>query len=67
MVAVTAGLVVNNIEIMLHGGRQINYTRVAYFELFGCLLSILVIIWLRRLNKAMNSPIVTMEIQEWKD
>lgn len=66
MVAVTAGLVVNNIEIMLHGGRQINYTRVAYFELFGCLLSILVIIWLRRLNKAMNSPIVTMEIQEWK-
>ncbi|MDD3278286.1 MAG: cation transporter [Lachnospiraceae bacterium] len=66
MVSVTVGLIVNNIEIMLHGGRKINFTQIAYFELFACVISLLVIFWLHRLNRSLNSPIVTMEIQEWK-
>ncbi|MFQ8899451.1 MAG: cation transporter [[Clostridium] scindens] len=33
MVAVTVGLIVNNIQIILHGGRHVNFSAVAYFEL----------------------------------
>lgn len=66
MVAVTLGLVVNNIEILLHGGRNIDFVMVAYFEVFSCFFSILILGLLIHLNKKMNSPTVTMEIQEWK-
>ncbi|MEF9941864.1 MAG: cation transporter [Lachnospiraceae bacterium] len=66
MVAVTVGLIMNNVDIVLHGGRTIEFSIIAYFELFACLLSIIVIATLRRFNQAMNSPIVAMEIQEWR-
>lgn len=66
MTAVTVGLIVNNIEILLHGGRHINFSTIAYFELFSTALSILVILILGRMNKNLTSPIVDMEIQVWK-
>lgn len=66
MIAVTLGLVMNNIELLLHGGRQIDYSMTAYFEMFSCLFSILILFWLIHVNKTTNSPTVTMEIQEWK-
>lgn len=66
MVSVTAGLIVNNIQIMLHGGHHVSFSTIAYFELFATIMSILVIILLRRMNTNLTSPIVTMEIQEWK-
>lgn len=66
MVAVTVGLVVNNIELLFHGGRTIDFLLVAYFEIFSFLFSILILWLLIRLNKKVNSPTVLMEIQEWK-
>lgn len=66
MVSVTVGLVFNNIEIMLHGGRTIDFSIIAYFELFSCFFSIIVLIFLIKVNKKVNSPTVDMEIQEWK-
>lgn len=66
MVSVTAGLIINNIQIMLHGGHNVSFSTIAYFELFATIMSILVIILLQRMNTNLTSPIVTMEIQEWK-
>ena len=66
MVAVTVGLIVNNIQIILHGGRHVNFSAVAYFELTATVISFIVILLLRRMNADLTSPIVTMEIQEWK-
>ena len=66
MVSVTVGLVVNNIQIMLHGGRTIDFSIIAYFELFSCIFSVIVLFFLIEVNKKINSPTVDMEIQEWK-
>lgn len=66
MVSVTVGLIVNNIQIMLHGGRHVNFSSIAYFELFASVLSVVVILLLRHMNESLSSPIVRMEIQEWR-
>lgn len=66
LLAVTVGLVVNNIQIMLEGGRHVNFTLVAYFELFASLQGILIVIWLRRMNHKLESPMVLVEINGWR-
>ena len=47
-------------------GRQISFDTVAGFELFACILGVIVTIYLRRKNKGLNSPIVKAEMQGWK-
>ncbi len=66
MIAVTVGLIANSADILLHGGRRIAFGTVAWFELFACILGIIVTLYLRRKNKGLNSPIVTAEMQGWK-
>lgn len=66
MTAVTGGLIVNNLDIMLHGGRTVSFGTVAWFELAACILGIAVWFYLRRKNKVMNSPLVEMELNGWK-
>lgn len=66
MTAVTIGLIANNIDIMLHGGHMISFDTVAYFELSGCILGIAVSIYLRRKNRNLNSPLVTVEMEGWQ-
>lgn len=66
MSAVTIGLIINNIDIMLHGGRVVSFSTVAYFELFACILGIAVSLYLRRKNRMMNSPLITMEMRGWQ-
>lgn len=65
MTAVTVGLIANSVDIMLHGGRTVAFDMVAWFELFACLLGIVVTIYLYRKNKSLNSPIITTEMQGW--
>lgn len=65
MVAVTVGLVLNNVEIALHGGRRIAFGSIAFFELFATIFSFLVILLLRRYDKKLSSPLLAMEIQGW--
>lgn len=66
MTAVTIGLIINNIDIMLHGGRTVSFGTIAWFELTACLLGIAVSIFLRRKNKVMNSHLVEMEMNGWQ-
>lgn len=66
MMSVTVGLIANSINILFHGGRTIDFGIVAWFELFACVLGIIVTFYLKRKNRTMNSPIVTVEMQGWK-
>lgn len=66
MAAVTIGLIVNNIEIMLHGGRTVSFGTIAWFELIACVIGVSVSIYLRQKNKIMNSPLVEMEMNGWR-
>lgn len=66
MAAVTLGLIVNNINLLLHGGHIVSFHTVAYFESVACILGIIVSIYLRNKNKNLNSPIVNLEIQGWQ-
>lgn len=66
MTAVTIGLIINNINIALHGGSHISFNSVAYFELFACILGAIVTILLKKKNRKVNSPLVNLEIQGWE-
>ena len=66
MSAATIALIANNITLLLHGGRQISFSTVAYFELFGCGLGLAVTIYLKIKNRSLNSPLIMMEMEGWK-
>ena len=66
MTAVTFGLVFNNINLMLHGGHIVSFHTVARFELFACILGIIVTVYLYYKNKQMESPLINMEMQGWR-
>ena len=66
MVAVTIGLIMNNVEIALHGGRHVAFGQIAYFELFATVLSVIIIVLLNKRNRSLSSRLVDMEIHEWK-
>ena len=63
--SITLALVINNIGIMLQGGRHVEFEEIAYFELFATVLSLIVIIMLKRINRTSNSPLLQTEISGW--
>lgn len=63
--SITLALVINNIGIMLQGGRHVEFEEIAYFELFATVLSLVVIIMLKRINRTSNSPLLQTEISGW--
>lgn len=65
LIAVTVGLVMNNIQIMLNGGNHILFSRVAIFELLAGLICGGILIALIRFNKKVDSLIVRTEINAW--
>ena len=66
MTAVTFGLIFSNINLMLHGGHIVSFHTVAGFELFACILGIIVTVYLYYKNKQMESPLINMEMQGWR-
>ena len=66
MTAVTFGLIFNNINLMLNGGHIVSFHTVAGFELFACILGIIVTVYLYYKNKQMESPLINMEMQGWR-
>lgn len=66
MTAVTFGLIFNNINLMPHGGHIVSFHTVAGFELFACILGIIVTVYLYYKNKQMESPLINMEMQGWR-
>lgn len=65
LTAVTVGLVMNNIQIMLNGGNDVTFSRVAIFELFAAVICGGILLALIKLNKKLRSPIVHTEINAW--
>lgn len=65
LTAVTVGLVLNNIQIILRGGNRLNYTNIAIFEFAAALICIGILVSMIRLNKTLNSPLVRTEITAW--
>lgn len=66
MASVTIGLILNNVELVLSGGRHIDFTSIAWFEIFATVFSLAIILLLKKKKQTLNSPLVTMEIQEWR-
>ena len=66
MVAFTVGLILNNIQFLIHGGREVAFDTVAGFELSACILGLVVTQFLRRKNKNINSQLIEAEINDWK-
>ena len=66
MTSVTVGLITNSINILLHGGRTVDFGVVAWFELTACVLGIAVTIYLKKKNKNIKSPTVEVEMEGWK-
>ena len=66
MTTVTIGLIANSIQILIHGGRTLDFGMVAWFELFACILGIFVTMYLKKKNKQISSPIITLEMEGWK-
>lgn len=66
MITVTVGLITNSINILFHGGHKVDFGFVAWFELFACVLGMIVTFYLHQKNKAMNSPLITVEKQGWQ-
>ena len=66
MSAVTIGMIANSINILFHGGHRVAFDVVAWFELAGMIISIMVALYLKRKNRTLNSPIIETEMQGWK-
>lgn len=66
MIAVTIGLSVNNIEIALSGGNQVDGMQISLFQLIAGLVSLVILIVLIRINRTISSPIAKAEIYGWK-
>lgn len=65
LTAVTVGLVLNNIQIMLSGGNHIEFSLVAVFELVAAMICGGILIAMIMLNKKLDSLIVHTEINAW--
>lgn len=65
LTAVTVGLVMNNIQIILKGGSHIEFSKVAVFELIAAVICGGILISLIKMNKKLDSLIVHTEINAW--
>ena len=65
-IAVMIVLIINNIQIMLNGGNEINHLQVSLFETILTCFSALILLILMRINKKVTSPTVDVEIYGWK-
>lgn len=65
LTAVTVGLVLNNIQIMLKGGNHVAFTSIAVFELAAGIVSCGILLVLSKQNKKLDSPLVRAEVSAW--
>ncbi len=65
LTAVTVGLVMNNIQIMLRGGNHVSFTRIAIFEVIVGIICLGILILLTKLNHKVDSALVKAEITAW--
>ena len=65
MTAVTIGLVMNSIQIILKGGNHVAFTEIAIFELAAAAVCGAIILAMIKMNKDVDSAIVKAEISSW--
>ena len=66
LISVTLGLITNNIQILLQGGRHLNHGQISVFECILAFFSLLVLLIMRHFHKKASSPTVEAEIYGWK-
>ena len=65
-IAVMMALIMNNVQIMMNGGNEVNHMQVSMFETILTCFSALILLILMRINKKVTSPTVDVEIDGWK-
>ncbi|WP_270463461.1 cation transporter [Holdemanella biformis] len=65
-IAVMMVLIMNNVQIMLNGGNEIDHMQVSMFETILTCFSALILFILMQINKKVTSPTVDVEIYGWK-
>lgn len=65
-IAVMMVLIMNNVQIMMNGGNEINHMQVSMFETILTVFSACILFILMRINKKVTSPTVDVEIYGWK-
>ena len=66
LLAITASLVWDNIRSLLHGGRQVDGGKIAFFELAVCLGCLIIYLLLHYFSRRYASLTITAEIYIWK-
>lgn len=66
LLAITASLVWDNIRSLLHGGRQVDGGKIAFFELAVCLGCLIIYLLLHYFSRRYASLTIKVEIYIWK-
>lgn len=66
LLAITASLVWDNIRSLLHGGRQVDGGKIAFFELAVCLGCLIIYLLLHYFSRRYASLTIKTEIYIWK-
>lgn len=66
LIAVTIGLILANVQMLLHGGNQIDQQLIGYFEFLLAFISLFVLLMLLKMNKQRHIPLIDAEIIGWK-
>ena len=66
LLAITASLVWDNIHSLLHGGRQVDGGKIAFFELAVCLGCLIIYLLLHYFSRRYASLTIKAEIYIWK-
>lgn len=65
LLAVAVGLIVSNVQLILQGGRHVDFGIIAVFELFAGAVGAIVTVALKRMNRSVESPLVEAEVNGW--
>ena len=66
LLAITASLIWDNIRSLLHGGRQVDGGKIAFFELAVCLGCLIIYLLLHYFSRRYASLTIKAEIYIWK-
>ena len=66
MISVTFGVLVEVIESAISGGNHVNLLMISLFQLILGIMSLIVYIIMKKLNKKLSSPTVQTELLGWK-
>ncbi|MET3574497.1 cation transporter [Bhargavaea ullalensis] len=66
LLSVTIGLSAKSVEVALSGGNEVDGVQISIFQGIVAVVSLVILIGMRRMNRSLSSPIINMEIYGWK-